>query len=228
MTSRPHVTILPSPVLPATAYAGLADALRAAGGAPSVADPSLDGSWAAGELVRRWSRDLRGADVVVAHSNAGYLAPLARACQDVAIVFMDAALLPESGDAALAPAEFRTHLDSLADPHGLLPPWTRWWPRAVLEDVVPGDLLDDLDRRCPRLPSSYFDQRLEAPPGWVRGANAYLGFGATYEAELGFAVSHRWPTRVMDGRHLHFLHQPDAVAELLLTLAGEVRDEVGS
>ena len=221
--------MLPSPLLPATAYSLLVDGLRAAGAEPSIADPSLDGSQGADDLVLRWASGIDRAELLVAHSNAGLLAPLVRAqrSSSVPIVFMDAALLPELGVAKLAPEGFRSHLAGLADERGILPPWTRWWPRGTLSAVVPDDLFDAIDRTCPRLPVHYFDHQVEAPFAWASGPNAYLAFGATYDAELDFARSRTWPTHRMDGGHLHFLHRPADVAERVLAMAREVREADG-
>ena len=137
-------------------------------------------------------------------------------------MFMDAALPPELGTTPLAPPRFRAFLAGLADRDGLLPPWTRWWPRAALEDVVPPGGFEVLDRACPRLPLSYFDFRVSSPAGWVDGAAAYLAFGTTYAEELDFAVTHDWPTTRLDGLHLHFMHDPDAVAAHILALAADL------
>ncbi|WP_252975609.1 hypothetical protein [Janibacter melonis] len=161
--------VLPSPLLPALAYAELADASPARAG---------------------WSARVAATDLV-AHSNAGYLAPLVRetAGLDVPLVAMDAALPPESGRYALAPPALRDMLTALADADGLLPPWTRWWPSGALDDVVPADRLAELDAACPRLPVAYVDEIFEAPKGWATRPCAYLAFGQTYAEEIAAARS---------------------------------------
>ncbi|WP_299519520.1 hypothetical protein [uncultured Serinicoccus sp.] len=140
--------LLPSPLLPASTYAGLASALEQAGAevvvAPVEAGPGLDPH----ALVREWAGLVEPGATVLAHSNAGYLAPATRAAARSAgrdprdVVFVDAALPPEAGSAPLAPARFREHLAGLAGADGLLPPWTRWWPREVVDQVVPADRFD--------------------------------------------------------------------------------------
>ncbi len=217
------VLILPSPLLPTVAYAPLSEALRGAGLAPVVADPSP--ARATGRsvdaLVEQWVQDAQGSELLVAHSNAGLTAPVvrSRAGTGARIVFLDAALLPEAGRAPLAPAPLRDGLASRADERGMLPPWTRWWPGDTLRTVVPEHLVDTIDRACPRLPLAYFDQHVEAPPGWTGAANAYLSFGDTYAGQLRFAGDHAWPTDRVDGGHLHFLHQPELVADRIVALA---------
>lgn len=70
--------VLPSPLLPALAYVELADALTRAGWSARVAAADLGEGEGAGDLVERWAGEVGLSDVLVAHSNAGYLAPLVR------------------------------------------------------------------------------------------------------------------------------------------------------
>lgn len=218
------ILLLPSPLLPTSAYAGLARALEQTGVrvgiAPVEAGPGLDPH----ALVREWAGLWEPGTTMLAHSNAGYLAPAVRAAattagrERVGIVFMDAALPPEVGPAPLAPARFRGHLAGLADADGLLPPWTRWWPREVVDQVVPADRFPEIDEECPRLPLSYFDTEMAPPSGWTAWPQAYLAFGSTYADELAAARSRGWPRRTMTGGHLHFLVDPGAVALEVVTL----------
>ena len=216
-----HVLVLPSPLLPAVVYSGLVQALREQGCDASTADPGPAVDSPIDDVVEQWSAAAAQTDLLVAHSNAGLLAPLvrARARPTGRVVFMDAALPPEAGSATLAPPALRTMLAGLADDDGLLPPWTRWWPPEAVAAAIPARMLAQVDSACPRLPTAYFDQRVAAPEGWVSAANAFLAFGDTYAAELELAREHGWLTSTMDGSHLHFLHEPDEVAHRLLVLA---------
>lgn len=161
--------------------------------------------------------------VLVPHSNAGYRAPyLAEQLGTVPIVFVDAALPPaEATETTLAPPPFRDFLAGLADEDGVLPPWSRWW-----EDV--GDLFpDEATRRAveveePRLPLSYFEQRVPVALGWAARPCAYLAFGQTYAEEIVAAQERGWPLRILPGRHLHQLHDPGAVATAVVDLVGEL------
>ncbi|MBK9477146.1 MAG: hypothetical protein IPL94_13250 [Tetrasphaera sp.] len=211
--------LLPSPLLPATAYSGLADALRGLGRDVIVAPANLAHGEGATDLVARWSALAEPGLLVVAHSNAGLSAPTVRSCSEGSrLVFMDAALPPESGSTALAPEGFQAHLATLADEHGVLPPWTRWWSRDDLEGVIPEDRFDELDRTCPRLPLRYFHGRLTPPPDWATSPSAYLAFGDTYATEIEFARARGWPVMVLAGGHMHFLHEPATVAQRVLDL----------
>lgn len=209
---------LPSPLLPPGAYEPLAEALNRRGHETAVADPV--GAESGQKLVHRWAAVTRakGPSALLAHSNAGYLAPGVRAAvgERLPIVFMDAALPPEDGPTRLAPERFRAHLRSLVmDDSGMLPPWTRWWPREAMQEVVPAHLFDGIDEACPQLSLSYFDTEVTAPVGWSLEPNAYLAFGETYADEVARAHSHLWPTIEHGGTHLQFLWEPDVVARLI-------------
>ena len=212
--------LLPSPLLPASVHDGLRDALGRRGLSASIAPGLLGTGQGAVDLVPRWASLVGPGTVLVAHSNAGYLAPLVRAAggRPGPIVFMDAALLPAAGSCALAPAPFREWLGGLADAEGQLPPWTRWWPRSDLDEVLPEDLFAAVDAVCPRLPLDYFDTVVTAPPGWVDEPNAYLAFGDTYGDERAFAERQGWPAAGLHGSHLAFVTEPDVVATTLVSL----------
>ena len=225
------VVILPSPLLPGAAYLGLVTALEALGTRVSLADASLADVENGHDLVARWAAQVRPGTWLLAHSNAGYLAPAVRhaAGGHQPIVFMDAALPPASGPAMLAPRDFREFLAEIADPSGTLPPWTRWWPRADLEEVIPPERFDELDEQCPRMPLSYFDSPVAVPSGWLSKGNAYLAFGDTYAAEIAIADREGWPLHRLIGGHLHLLHDPQGVAATASALAERLRgDRLGT
>lgn len=213
--------ILPSPLLPEVAYEPLVDALRRRGVAARLlpAGPATTPP----EVIERWASQFVGKCALVAHSNAGFLAPSVRshAGSTAPVVFMDASLPQGTGAGPLAPASMLDRLRSLADPvSGLLPPWTRWWSRADLADAVPPEWYDVIDRACPQVPLGWFQSRIAAPRGWLEQPNAYLGFGSTYEVEQQFAAVVGWPLATLDGGHLHFLRDPDQVAGSVLDLVG--------
>ncbi len=169
--------LLPSPLLPARAYAPLVDALRRRGWGVAVA--AVPEAPAAPEPVAaafRAAVTAHGADLVLAHSNAGRYA--VAAAGDVPVVHVDAALPPEHGDATLAPEGLLDHLAGMADDDGLLPPWTRWWPDDDIATVVPdAQVLADIRADEQRMPLAYFRSRLGAPEGWQDHPQAYLALG---------------------------------------------------
>ncbi len=223
------VLVLPSVLVGEAAYGVLVDAFRAAGlrcavaGAPSQPRRGADVLAAFGEAVASTRPDL-----VVAHSNAGLVAP--GAAGGIPVVFVDAALPPSRGPCPMAPAPMTARLETLADDEGVLPPWTQWWDESDVAPLFPDvHSRHAVEERQPRLPLSYFRSEVEAPAGWERGRHAYLAFGRTYAAELARARDLGWPTGVMDGaRHLHHLHAPRSVVREVLGLAAAERDDAST
>jgi len=215
-----RTVVLLSPLLPARAYAPLAHALGRRGwGAVIAAVPqALDGP----DPVLAAYRDAvtsHRADLVVAHSNAGRYA--VAAAGGAPVVYVDAALPPEHGEATVAPEGLLDHLTRLADDDGMLPPWTRWWGDDDIATVVPDPaVLDGIRADEHRMPLSYLRSSLGAPDGWTSHPQAYLALGDTYAEETALARRLRWPVTVLEGAlHLHHLVDPDAVAAAALDLA---------
>ena len=159
--------LLPSPFLPAHVFAPLADALGRRGWGVVVSTPPAAPS--DGEEVLGRSAPMReraAPDVVLAHSNAGRYAAHVAPERSV-VVYLDAALPPESGDAPLAPAALADALAAVTGDDGLLPPWTRWWDEEDLAPVVPDpEVLARIRADEPRVPLAYLRARLAAPDGW--------------------------------------------------------------
>ena len=214
------VLILPSVLVGGAAYEVLVDALRSAGlHAEVAAAPPVVRRGADVLAAYRQAVALSRPDLVVAHSNAGLVAPAAAA--GTPVVFVDAALPPAGEPGPMAPAPMLDRLVALADDEGMLPPWTRWWDESDVAPLFPdAQVRHAVEQGQPRLPLDYFRSEVEAPVGWERGPHAYLAFGRTYAAELARARGLGWPTVVMDGAgHLHHLHAPRSVAREVLALA---------
>jgi len=218
-----RILLVPSPLLGAPSWGEVPASMAAAGRDVRVVDTS--GVRAPGQLVDVVAAAAGGAPVVlVPHSNAGLAVPELLSRVDVrAAVFVDAALPLGGGEAALAPPGLLAMLESLADDEGLLPPWTAWW------DDLAGVFPDDAARAAveagqPQLPLSYFTATLPVPDGWASGPFGYLAFGETYAEEVAFARARGWPVTVLDGRHLHQLHDPAGVARAVLDLVDRLAD----
>ena len=197
--------LVPSPLLGPATWEPVADALVATGHrAVVVPVAQVAAEVAAGDDV-----------VLVPHSNAGYWAP----SLGERIVFVDAALpMGGSEETALASPEHLAFLEGLADSDGVLPPWTQWWDD--LGDLFPSAAVRErIEVEQPRLPLSYFAQRVPVPPGWASRPCAYLAFGDTYAEEIAFARAHHWAVTRLDGGHLHQLHDPAGVAAVIVDLA---------
>ncbi|GAA2157603.1 hypothetical protein GCM10009845_01430 [Pedococcus bigeumensis] len=215
--------MLPSPLLGPASYLPLAETLR------EREVPTLVASVPAGDVMPSAVLDLFGAvaehhqpTVLVAHSNAGYYAPVLAESLDLPVVFVDAALPATGvGETLLAPAAFAELIATLPLTDGLLPPWPSWWDRSDVAALFPDDeWLDRVTREAPRLPPEYFTTPLPVPSGWEARPAAYLGFGDTYAAELALAEELGWVVRRERGHHLTHLVEPDRVAGLLLELLG--------
>jgi len=213
------VVLLPSPLLGPATWRPVADRLGASGWetrccpAPPVVHTTAD---VLSTFHAAVPPDRRV--VLVAHSNAGLYVPSLSAGYDVvAAVFVDAGLPVERGSQPMAPPALVTFLASLADATGVLPPWTGWWDPADVDGLFPDpSVRRAVEREQPRLPLTYFEERLEVPDGWGGLACAYVAFGDTYAQERAEAVRRGWPVRTLQGGHLHMLMQPDAAAGVLV------------
>lgn len=206
-----RLLVLPSPLLGPVSYRPLAEALTARGHPASVA--ACREPIRASSLVDGWSEEAGAADVLLAHSNAGYLAADVSAhVGGRPVVYVDAALPPARGSGPMAPPGLRAFLAGLAAPDGRLPAWTRWWPAEELARLLPGPWFEEVDAVAPRLDLAYFDTEVSPPAHWSRGPSAYLAFGTTYAAEVSFATEAGWPVEELPGHHLWHLAHPGEVA----------------
>lgn len=220
---RPPVTFLPSPFLGPAVWEPVAERLRGHGWRTRVAP--VRGTTPA-EVLDGFEEALPEDEppVLVPHSNAGlYVPAIAAVLPPAGTVFVDAALPPSSGEAALVPPALRDELRGRADGDGLLPPWTDWWPRGDVRALVPDDAtLERVEAQARRLPATYLDATLPVTAGWASGRNAYLAFGGTYAEELGQARAAGWPADELAGGHLHMLVDPDAVAGAIAALLSRI------
>ncbi|MFD7860826.1 alpha/beta hydrolase [Streptomyces sp. NPDC059783] len=163
--------------------------------------------------------------VLVAHSNAGLFLPAVRAELDHPVassVFVDAALPARTGPTPVAPPELLDFLRPLAV-DGTLPRWTDWWDEADVAPMFPGPdpaLRRRITEEQPRLPLSYYEQRVPVPEGWDDHPCSYLLFGPPYEDTAEDARERGWRTALLPGEHLHQTVDPEGTARLLLELSG--------
>lgn len=159
--------------------------------------------------------------LLVPHSNAGLYVPQLVAGGNVAAsIFVDAVLPAASGPTPVAPAPVLRQLASRTGPDGLLPPWSDWWDPADMAALVPDNgLRAEVVAEQPRLPLAYLHDSVAVPPGWAEQPGGYLAFGETYAAEAAEAGRRGWPVARLDGRHLHMLADPPAVADGITGLA---------
>jgi alpha-beta hydrolase superfamily lysophospholipase len=177
------------------------------------------------ELVIRSMDELSasGPVVLVAHSNAGLLLPAVAETSSRPVagaVYVDAALPARPGPSAAAPATMLEQLRAMADPDGRLPRWSDWWtPADVGELIHDAQVRGEVLAEQPRLPLAYYEQLLPVPVSWWSVPTAYLRLSEAYDEELDTATRDDWPTASLQGKHLHQVVDPVAVAESLVTLA---------
>jgi hypothetical protein len=221
----PTFAVLPSPLLGSVAWEPVRDALWARRLEAFVVALPHQPESARGVLDAFVAAIPISDDVVlVPHSNAGLYAPaVAAAVRAAATVFVDAAMPRDTGQTPLAPPDFYTFLSTLADDDGRLPPWSRWWDAADLEGLFPSDEWQRrVQEREPQLPLAYFRSTVSVPDGWSDKPSAYIAFGDTYAVETAFAEECGWPVRVLEGGHLHLLHDPERVADEIVARAADL------
>jgi hypothetical protein len=216
--------LLPSPLVGAATWQPVAEVLRTRGA--SVAVAATAGCTTPEQAQAAYAAAVPAAEprvVLVPHSNAGFLAPGAAGAVGAAgVVYVDAALPPTTGPATIAPPAFLEFLASLADEDGMLPPWTQWW-----DDEADALFPDEATRAAveagqPRMALAYFRAVVRPPAGWTARPSGYLAFGDTYAEELDRATALGWPTRLLEGGHLHMLHEPVQVAAAITELAASI------
>ncbi len=214
--------LIPSPLLGPATWRPVEAWLRRQGHPAQAVDLGAQPRTPAGVVDAVVAAAGNQAATLVPHSNAGLYAPHLASLVDVeATVFVDAALPgPEAdgGETQLAPPAFLDFLRTLADPQGVLPPWTEWW--ADVGDLFPdSSAREAVEGEQQRLPLAYFSTRIPVPSAWTDRPSAYLAFGETYADERARAARLGWPTRTLAGDHLHALHDPAAVGRAILDLS---------
>jgi hypothetical protein len=158
--------------------------------------------------------------VLVAHSNAGLFVPavVERVDRTIkALVFVDAAVPARPGPTAVVSPDQLAFLEGLVEADGRLPQWTRWFDEADVAPMFPGAQIRRIvEAEQPRLPLSYYQQRIPAPAGWDDRPCGYVLFAPPYER---IARDCGWPVEHVPGLHLHQLVDPDAVAEAIRKLS---------
>ncbi|MFI8230132.1 alpha/beta hydrolase [Streptomyces sp. NPDC085900] len=227
---RPIFVLVHSPSVGPSTWRPVAERLAAAG--YQVRVPSLLGVGSGDppfwpRVVDAVRDDLRRvpADrpvVLVAHSNAGLFVPVTRAGLDhpvVGSVFVDAALPARSGPTSVATPELLDFLRPLAV-DGRLPRWTDWWEEADVAPMFPDpSLRRTVVEEQPRLPLSYYEQRVPVPVGWDDHPCSYLLFGPPYDGLAAEARERGWRVAHLPGEHLHQIVDPVGSARHLVELA---------
>jgi len=216
--------LVASPLVGPAAWRWLAAELERRGHTvvvPSLAPPDAPAPvWAAQvDVLRAQLRDLEEA-VLVGHSAAGRIVPLVAEQLDGARCLHVDAQLPVD---LLAPPDgdwFLAHVRTLVD-GDRLPPWSEWWGEGAWEGLVPDPARRDaITPTLPRVPPAVVEEVPPAPGCQVPGA--YLRLSAVYDVEAAVAQELDRPVARIDGGHLHFAVDEQAVADACETLVDQL------
>jgi hypothetical protein len=227
----PVFVLVHSPSVGPSTWAPVADRLRASGREAVV--PSLrevgEGDppfWP--RVVEAVAEAIRGlgADqpvLLVAHSNAGLFMPVlvTEAAQPVhGCLFIDAALPARQESTPVASAEMLDFLRGKVADDGRLPRWTDWWDDADVAELFPDAATQAaVIADQPRLPLTYYEQRVPVPAGWDQTPCGYLLFGPPYDEVAAEARDLGWLVDELPGAHLHQVVDPDGTAARLIGMA---------
>ncbi len=165
--------------------------------------------------------------VLVAHSAAGLLIPASRAAMVErtmrGYVFVDATV--PRGAASLVeliPMGVGITMEQLQAQAkgGYLPPWGTDWPDELWQQLIPDVALREcfVQELCPT-PLALYEEHPPVVPGWPDAPCSYVRLSALYTDPEAQARRAGWPTREVNGGHLHMLVDPAAVACMLTELA---------
>ncbi len=187
---------------------------------PSLTEAAVSGDWQT--CVDTVVGSAPGDEaVLVGHSGAGPLMPAIASRMDpppVRVVFVDAAVPPESGEVALVPDEFLPSLKALAR-GGLLPKWSEWFGSGTMETLVP-----DPDRRgavvaeLSEFPVSFFESRVPVPASWAQTKGTFILLSEPYRSDAARALSRGWTVVEIPGGHLDIVTKPTELADTLFDL----------
>lgn len=213
-----------SPAVGPATWRWVAGALRSRGhdaivpdlvGAAMTADPGV---------FARAAAEVPDSDeevVVVGHSAAGSVLPIvAGLTANVRrVVFVDANVPPCEGTCN-AGGDFLAALQLLAT-DGTLPIWSRWWGEGVLQAYVPDDARRrEIEAELPALPLAFFEAPIEVPAGWCAVDGAFLLLSQFYRSDADRAAALGWPVVELPGAHLDMVNREEAIAAILIELAG--------
>jgi hypothetical protein len=210
-----------SPVTGPTTWRWVAAELTARGHDVSVPAVSGVSSWSEfADSVAALVGPRDGA-VLVGHSGAGPLLPQIAARTGAGpLIFVDADIPPDAGEASLMPAEILAELRAMAV-DGVLPPWSEWFGPTVMRELVP-----DAERRAaiaaelPRLPLAYYESRVPVPPGWAAVGGGYILLSAeAYGTQASSAAARGWPVILLPGGHLDIATSPAPIAAAIAEIA---------
>ncbi len=159
--------------------------------------------------------------VLVGHSGAGPLLPqIGARVGGGSLIFVDADIPPDAGEASLMPGEILGELRAMAV-GGLLPPWSEWFGPQVMDDLVPNpERRQVVSAELPRLPVSYFEARVQIPAGWAGTRCGYVLLSdEAYGDQAAAAAARGWPMVRLPGGHLDIVTRAEPIAATIAGIA---------
>ena len=226
-----RILLVHSPLVGCAAWDLVAADLAGRGGQVEI--PDLTGTVTAGApfCLRQAEVIARSASgqppILIGHSGAGPLLAAAGAIigQVRGYVFVDAGLsIPGKTWMETVPSDLAAQVLQMADDHGWLPPWPRWWGDETMAELIP----DPAVRRhfvagCPPLPLAMFEEVHPPAPQWPDAPAAYLQLSEAYQDEAARTRELGWPVAERMSHHLAPLTHSSQVAESLRELLDQLR-----
>lgn len=194
---------------------------------PDLSPALARSSGFAGAFARRVKETMDQAEVaypllLVGHSAAGAYLPAIRSVlhrELEAYLFVDARL-PKSG-ASLAEQDSNEEVQQrrrLAR-GGILPPWSDWFDRAVIEEAIPDrEVREQFLAELKPIPLGLFDEVISFKPDWPDAPCAYLKLSEFYQPLAQEVSEIGWPVLDVEASHLHPLTDPAETAGLIVEL----------
>jgi hypothetical protein len=231
-----HFILVHSPLVGPATWATLIPALRSRGFTVAAPDLSIRDGAERGPFWKRHAEEAATAiaaqpsgvrPVVVGHSGAGPLLPAIRDLGGRAVaayIFVDAGL-PDGRSPRKGAGAFAKRLAERQAGGHRFPEWTD----AVLRDVIPDpELRRALLAELRPQPPAFWDEIVPVFAGWPDAPCGYLRFvpNPSYDEAAAEARARGWAYREMAGGHFEMLVDPGAVADALISLAGELHATV--
>lgn len=225
--------LVAGPLVRASSWEPTARHLRSAGYRTQVPDVLAchqpPPSWSAWNAHLLQLVDACGESVLVGHSSASALvADLAVKLPCRGLIIVDGDVPPSQGPASPARPALRAFIESLAEPDGTLPIWSRWSGDArrtslVGLDVLASDpvALAEFESGLPRLSIDWFDDTIELAD-WHRIPAGFIQTSTIYDHAAAEAQRRGWPITRLEGTHLHPTLCPAETADALIAMAHQL------
>jgi pimeloyl-ACP methyl ester carboxylesterase len=227
----PDFVLVAGPLVRASSWEPTAKHLREAGWRVQV--PDILAYHAVPPAWRAWTRSLLDhiapADelVVVGHSSASVLAAdLAIRLPTRSLIIVDGEVPPSQGPASPVRPALRDRIQSLAEPDGSLPVWSKWFSgdaertSLVGLDILASDPLAfaQFENELPKMQVDWFDDTIELA-SWDHIPAGFIQTSRIYDHAAAEAQRRGWPVTRLQGTHLHPTLRPAETADAILSIS---------